>query len=346
MRQKVVGFISLSAPVVSLTFLINHFLPSLSPLFLSLLLGLIIGNLIKENEYVTYGSTYLSKYGMRAGVALLGFQITVKNIAQIGWKGFAAILIVVVTTFLSTRWLGVKLGFTPSLSLLMASGFSICGVSAITAVGAARKDDKDEISYAIGLVTLLGTLSIFVIPPLAHLFKLTSITAGSWIGAAVHDIGQVVATASFLGGTSMKYAVVTKLSRVVLLAPLLMILTIFGRTHHLSETENAFPTIDGVKKIAPLAKLKLLGFKNILPTFILVFLLCVIVNNFVHLSVHQSGFLNNCSKYLLALGLFSMAIRVKFASLRRIGGKPLLFGISMWVFFGGFSLVVLKLFGI
>jgi uncharacterized integral membrane protein (TIGR00698 family) len=346
MRSKTLIYSSMSAPLVAVSFLINHFVSSLSPLFISLLAGLILGNVIGDSPIATQGSTFFSKYGMRAGVALLGFQITFSNISQIGLKGFLAILIVVIATFSTTRWLGIKLGFTPSLSLLMASGFSICGASAIAAVGAARKDEKDEISYAIGLVTLLGTLSIFVIPPIAHLLKLNSITAGSWIGAAVHDIGQVVATASFLGGTSIKYAVVTKLSRVVLLAPLLIILTLIGTSHSHLHIENSLVIGESTQKNSALGKLRAVGFKNILPAFIIFFFIFVGINNFAHLNSHQSGFLNNASKFLLALGLFSMAIRVKFASLRKIGGKPLIFGISMWIFFGAFSLAVLKAFGI
>ena len=326
MKVKVASYLAFATPLVLLTFLINHFVPSVSPLFLSLLVGLVIGNLLPNRSEIDAGAPFMSRYGMRTGIALLGFQISFSNLESVGWKGFSAILIVVITTFTITRWLGIRLGFTPGLSLLLASGFSICGASAIAAVGSARKSDKDEISYAVGLVTLLGTLSIFVIPPIAKVLNLTNLTAGSWIGAAVHDIGQVIATASFVGGNTIKYAVITKLSRVVLLAPLLILLSLKG---------NSSKDTSGRVSV-----------KNLLPPFILFFIAVVILNNFLHLSSHQIGALNNVSKFLLAFGLFSMAIKVRFAALRKIGGKPLIFGITMWVIFGAFSLGVIKLFGI
>ena len=326
MSKSGLTYILLSAPLILLTLCINHLLPSLSPLFLSLLLGLIIGNLKPAREAIDAGAPLLSKYGMRSGIALLGFQISVSNLRSIGWKGFLAILIVVLVTFACTRWLAERLGFTPGLSLLLASGFSICGASAIAAVGAARKSDKDEISYAIGLVTLLGTLSIFVIPPLTRLLSLSNVTAGSWIGAAVHDIGQVIATASFVGGNTIKYAVITKLSRVVLLAPLLIFLSLGNKNE-----ATGGQAIKG---------------RNLLPPFIIIFIGFLVLNNFISLSTHELGVLNNISKFLLAFGLFSMAIKVRFAALRKIGGAPLAFGIVLWIFFGAFSLGIIKAFGI
>ena len=289
-------------------------------------MGLLIGNAIPSQKFIDGGAPLISKYGMRAGIALLGFQISFGNLKSVGLKGFIAILIVVLITFTVTQWLGKRLGFSPGLSLLLASGFSICGASAIAAVGAARKSDKDEISYAVGLVTLLGTLSIFVIPPLAKLLRLSDVTAGSWIGAAVHDIGQVIATASFVGGTSIKFAVITKLSRVVLLAPLLVFLSLKGAM-----------TGESVQRVRS---------RNILPPFILAFIGLVILNNFISLTSFELGLLSNISKFLLAYGLFSMAIKVRFAALGKIGGKPLAFGLIMWIIFGAISLSVIKAFGI
>lgn len=328
MKLRAARYIAAATPLVLVAFLINHYIASLSPLFLALLMGLLLGNFLPSFPEVDTGATFISKYAMRVGIALLGFQISFANLASVGWKGFAAILLVVATTFTLTRWLGQKIGFTPGLALLLASGFSICGASAIAAVGSAKKSDKDEVSYAVGLVTLLGTLSIFVLPPIAKLLHLNNITAGSWIGAAVHDIGQVIATASFIGGSTIKYAVITKLSRVVLLAPLLIALSLSsGRDGSSAEK----PKITA---------------KQILPTFIIFFVLFVVINNFVSLTAHEVGALNNISKFLLAFGLFSMAIKVKFAALAKIGGRPLIFGIAMWIVFGAFSLGVIKAFGI
>ncbi len=328
MKKVLIPHLAIIAVVVSVAFGINHYFYYLSPLFLSLLAGILAGNFLNFSKNFQSTLSLTSKKAMRIGISLLGLQITFKTFSDIGLRGFLAILLIVLVTFTFTRWSAQKFGFTPGLSLLIAGGFSICGASAIAAIGTARKSDKNEISYAVGLVTLLGTLSIFVIPPLTKLFNLQSTTSGAWIGAAVHDVGQVIATASVVGTSTLKYAVITKLARVVLLAPLLLLLSI--QHHAESEVKVSFKT-------------RLTSF---VPPFIAAFLVLVIFNNAVHLSAHTESYFSNISKFLLSMGLFSMAASVKFVDLKRIGGKPLLFGISAWIFFGAFSLTVIKSFGI
>ena len=328
MRKVLIPHLAIIAAIVSLAFGINHFFYYLSPLFLALLAGIISGNLLAFSASFQKTLSLTSKKAMRIGISLLGLQITFKTFSAIGLKGFIAILFIVFCTFTLTRWSAQKFGFTPGLSLLIAGGFSICGASAIAAIGAARKSDKNEISYAVGLVTLLGTLSIFIIPPLTKLFSLQSTTSGAWIGAAVHDVGQVIATASIVGGGTIKYAVITKLARVVLLAPLLLIVS--------AKNEKATST-------KPDMKTRVTSF---LPPFIVGFLALVIFNNAVQLSPHVESYFSNISKFLLSMGLFSMAATVKFIDLKRIGGKPLIFGIGAWIFFGAFSLTVIKSLGI
>lgn len=328
MKKTQLPYLLLIAVIVSLSFAIYHALYYLSPLFLSLLFGVVAGSIFTFNSDFQGVLSLTAKKAMRIGIALLGMQITFKTFSDIGTKGFIAIFLIVVVTFTLTRWSAQKIGFSSGLSLLMAGGFSICGASAIAAIGAARKSEKHEISYAVGLVTLLGTLSIFIIPPITRLLSLQSTTSGAWIGAAVHDVGQVIATASVVGGTTLNYAVITKLARVVLLAPLLLILSIQSRDH--MEDKFSFTT----------------RVKGFLPPFIASFLILIVINNAIHLSPHIEGLFSNVSKFLLSMGLFSMAASVKLADLRKIGGKPLLFGISAWVLFGAFSLTIIKLLGI
>jgi len=86
--------------------------------------------------------------------------------------------------------------------------------------------------------------------------------------------------------------------------------------------------------------------RNLFPPFIFGFIALVIVNNFFTISKSGLADFSNLSKFLLSFGLFSMAIKVRFSSLQRIGGKPLVFGIVMWILFGIFSLTIIRLLGI
>ncbi len=265
---------------------------------------------------------FAAKRLLRVGVALLGFQITFHKFTDIGLKGFIAILLVVTLTFFTVRKSAKYFGLSPDLALLIAGGFSICGASAVTAIGTSKKSRSEDISYAVGIVTLCGTLSIFAIPPVVKALDLSHRIAGAWIGAAVHDIGQVVATASVVGGTTLSYAVISKLARVVLLAPLLVLINV----------KQSEPTV-------PRSKFSLTTW---LPPFILGFLAIAIFNNQAHLSSGRTNVLINISKALLSAGLFAMATNVKWRQIRAIGSKPLLFALSAWLICGAFSLVIIR----
>lgn len=303
-----------------IAYAINLNLPYVSALFLSLIFGLAIGNLVALPTAATGILTFNSKNAMRAGIALLGFQITVHNFVEIGWRGFAAIVIVMLVTFFSTKAAAKYLKFGHEFALLLATGFSICGASAVAAVGEVRKSAKDEISYAVGLVTLLGTLSIFVLPSVARVLQLSHTQSGAWIGAAVHDVGQVVATASLVGGSTLKYAIVTKLSRVVMLAPMLLMLT---------------PRQD-----APGRLIEHPSRRPLVPFFILAFSMAVVMNNFLPISPEWASGISNLSRLLMSMGLFAMGTSVKIAELRKLGIAPVLFGVAAWLSLGVFSIRV------
>ena len=319
-------YLSLIAGVVGIAFGINHFFYFLSPLFLSLLFGLLLSNFLSWPETGKDALTLASKRALRLGVILLGLQISLHKFVEIGYRGFTAILIIVILTFTGVRYFAKRFGVSPTLALLVASGFAICGATAVAAVGSARKSKDGDISYAIGLVTLCGTLSIFVIPPITKLLSLTHSTSGAWIGAAVHDVGQVIATASVVGGSTMQYAIISKLARVVLLAPLLILLTIGERGEGRERNK--------------------LNFSTLLPPFILAFLAVAVVNNAIHLPTATLNFFVNLSKFLLSMGLFAMAANVRWDSLKKIGGKPLVFGLTAWLVAGGLSLGILRLVGL
>ncbi|MGH9024480.1 MAG: YeiH family protein [Acidimicrobiia bacterium] len=163
------------------------------------------------------------------GIVLLGFQLGVQEVAGLGAAGLTFVLTVVAATFFGTRWLGARLGVIRPLSLLVASGFLICGASAISAVAGVVEADEDDVACSIALVTLCGSLAIGLLPLLAGPLGLHGRGVGTWVGASVHDVAQVVAAASLDGQIAVQVAVVVKLSRVILLAPLVAALSLGRR---------------------------------------------------------------------------------------------------------------------
>ena len=158
---------------------------------------------------------------LKLGVVLLGLDLIFPDILALGLKALLVVVAVVAITFFGTRWAGRRLGISDDLSLLVATGFSICGVSAIAAADGVIEADEDEVAFAVALVTLCGTLAIVTLPPLRHPLGLDDEQFGAWVGASVHDVAQVVATSSTAGAVALATAVVVKLTRVMLLAPLI-----------------------------------------------------------------------------------------------------------------------------
>ncbi len=309
---------------VFLAYLVNRIEGAISPLFFSMVLGLIVVNAGGWSDKGKEAATFAAKRCLRLGVVFLGFQISIDKFVEVGPRGLLAVAIIVSGVFLGLRYFAKRSGLSDSLSTFIAGGFAICGATAIAAISSTRKSEERDVSYAVALVALCGTLSVFVIPALATLFDLSDATAGAWIGAAVHDVGQVIATASVMSPEALDSAVIVKLTRVVLLIPLILFLSASNKDK------------SGEKK----------SLRTATPTFVLGFVLCALIVNALSLPESAMTAGKELSKVLLSLGLFGMGLGVKWASIKALGAKPLIVGLVAWVVCGGFALGVIAAVGL
>lgn len=301
---------------VSLAYGVNRIEGAISPLFFAMVLGMIMGNSMNWGESSKEASEFAAKRCLRLGVVLLGFQISIDKFIEVGPRGFLAVAVIVTSVFLSLRLISKKLGFSDSLGTLIAGGFAICGATAIAAISSTRKSEERDVSYAVAIVTLCGTLSVFAIPTIAALIGLSDSTAGAWIGAAVHDVGQVIATATLMGPDALESAVIVKLTRVVLLVPLIFFL---ARGNSTSES-----------------------IRKSIPTFVFAFIGCALLVNVLPLSDSLITLGKEASKIALSIGLFGMGLSVRWSQIRTLGARPLLFGLGAWVGCATFALGVIR----
>ena len=127
------------------SFVVSWQWSSVSPLTVSLLIGALAGNLGLIPSASEPGLTFASRHILRAGIVLLGFQLSFSEVAHLGSRGFLAVISVVIVTFFGTQYIARLLGVSPGLGLLTATGYSICGVSAISAMtGAVDGDEEDD----------------------------------------------------------------------------------------------------------------------------------------------------------------------------------------------------------
>jgi uncharacterized integral membrane protein (TIGR00698 family) len=178
--------LALAGAAALLAWLLSAALPALPLLTAAVVLGIVAGQ-FRLPDPVRPGLTVASRRLMRVGVVLLGLKLSLTDIARLGPVAILSTVAVVLITFALTLALGRLLRLPGNEPLLLAAGFSICGASAIGAMSGALRAKDSEAATPVALVTLCGTLAIFVLPPLQGPLGLDAQQFGHWVGAGVHD---------------------------------------------------------------------------------------------------------------------------------------------------------------
>jgi len=309
-------------------FVIHWSFETISPLVAALVLGVLIGNIISIPKVFVSGQKFAAKKVLRFGIVLLGTQLALKQVVDLGGRELIVVVGVVALTFLGTLWLGPRLGVSKSLSLLIATGFSICGASAVAAMEGVVEADEEEVTYAIALVTLCGSLAIVLLPLLRNLIGLSDPQLfGSWVGASVHDVAQVIATSSTGGDSAVHAATVVKLSRVVLLAPLVASVSIWV---HRSSSGL-------VAKAKKVDKTRV----SVVPLFVIGFLVMIAVRTTGIIPENLLSKIKTVEQVCLASALVGLGSDVRITRLIKVGGRPLLLALVSW-----FGIAVVSLIGV
>ncbi|MFC5883789.1 putative sulfate exporter family transporter [Kitasatospora sp. CM 4170] len=267
------------------------------------------------------GLSTAGKRLMRIGIVLLGLKLSLGDVLGLGWATVAMVIAVVAATFAGTWWLGRRLGLPGDQPLLVATGYSICGASAIGAVSQAAGSDEEDAAASVALVTLCGTLAIAVLPLLQHPLGLGEAEFGRWVGASVHDVGQVVATAQTGGAGALREAVLVKLMRVMLLAPLVAGVVVAVRRSRAGRGEG-----EGKAARPP-----------IVPLFVAGFLAMIVLRTTGVLPDRALTLAADAQELLLAAALFGLGSAVHLPTLLRTGGRIALLGLASWVMIAGVS---------
>lgn len=295
---------------------INLFLPGVSALIIAIVLGVLLTNVVHLPDALSPGIDFSAKKLLRAGIILLGLKLSLTSIIDLGVPMLLVVACIVTGGMLGTVLLGRLLRVPPNLSLLIACGFSICGAAAVAgAAGVTDPDDEaeEDTITAVALVVIFGTLMIPLVPLVAGLLGLDVVAAGKWAGGSTHEIAQVVAIGGVIGGGALAVAVVVKLARVLLLAPVIAILSI--RQRRLQRATDAPGQQTSRSKLPPIA-----------PPFILGFLVMVLLRSFIPLpkTVLDAG--SALQTVLLAAAMFALGCGVRIRSLLKVGIRP--FGLA------------------
>ncbi|WP_412542723.1 putative sulfate exporter family transporter [Longispora sp. K20-0274] len=303
---SVVPGLAVVACGVTLAVLANKLLPAVSALTVAVLLGAVAANAHLLRPSFAPGIKLASRRLLRIGVALLGLKLVFGEVLRLGPGVLALVVVAVGVTFVATRWLGRLLGVGEGLSLLIATGFSICGASAVVAMNGVREQDEEDVAKALGLVTLCGTIAMFALPALFRPTGLSSAGYGIWAGGSVHEVAQVVAAAAPVSG-ALAVAVAVKLTRVVLLAPMLAVVSVAERRRHAAAPAGDRPPI--------------------VPLFVVGFLLMAVLRSVHVLPAPVLDAATFVDGLLLAAGMFALGTAVRLRSLLRSGLPVLALGL-------------------
>lgn len=276
---------------------------------------------------LTFGNPYprasarWSKLLLQGCVVGMGFGMPLAAVARAGASGIgytvAGIALALTMGLLLGRWLGV--GKEPSI--LITAGTSICGGSAIAAVGPAIGARADSMSIALATVFLLNAVALYIFPPIGHLFGLTQDEFALWAALAIHDTSSVVGAASAYGQEALQQATVLKLARALWIVPLTFAAAWYARRQ----------AVD-----SPRVRVQL-------PWFIGLFLLAALVRTL--LPAGAAPFLDwiaHAARTGLVLALFLIGAGLTRATLRSVGVRALAQGILLWVAMASLTLLAVS----
>ena len=286
-------------------------LPFVSPaiaLFMGLLLGFTVGN-----PYIKQ-SAKASKYLLQFAVVGLGFGMNLFQSLQSGKEGMMFTVVSVVGVLVLGYLLGRRMLMDTKTAYLISSGTAICGGSAIAAVAPILNATPNQMSVSLGTIFILNAIALFIFPPIGRLLELTQEQFGLWAAIAIHDTSSVVGAGAAYGDKALEVATMVKLTRALWIIPLAFATTFFFKQKD--------------------AKVKI-------PWFILYFVLAMVANTFLELPKTITSFIVSLSKIGMTITLFLIGSGLSLKVLKSVGMRPLVLGVTLWVFIAVISLVAI-----
>jgi len=276
-------------------------------LLLAILVGMLLGNSMTLSPSLQSGIKFAQQKMLRMGIILFGLHISIAQLLQVGWEGFGIDLIVMATMLIGGSWIGIRLfRLAPDLVLMTAAGSAICGAAAVLATEPVVNGNSEHTSMAIATVVLFGTLAMLIYPLIYAVSGLDAHQFGIYIGATIHEVAQVVAVGHVVGGEAEGNAVIVKLMRVMMLAPTLLLISLWWRKQAVK---------NGTARPAAIT----------IPWFAFGFIAVVVINSIWHMPpmLHQT--LETADLLLLAAAMTALGLETNIQRMRVLGIKPLLF---------------------
>jgi uncharacterized integral membrane protein (TIGR00698 family) len=314
----------------------------ISALTLAIVLGMLVGNTVYPRLAAASagGVTFSKQTLLRAGIILYGLRLTFQDIANVGISGVTIDIVVLSSTFVLSWWVGTRIfGLDRRTAMLIGAGSSICGAAAVMATEPVVRGRAEQVTVAVSTVVVFGTLDIFLYPAMYHLnahyhlLAMSPTAYGIYAGSTIHEVAQVVAAGRAITDAAANTAVITKMVRVMMLAPFLIILSTY-----LSRTSNGGDSgDDGDASATDEASPSRTSRRIVIPWFALGFVAVAGLNS---LAVLPHAFVSTAVDVdtgLLAMAMAALGVTTHVSAVRTAGIKPLALAalLFIWLIFGG-----------
>ena len=279
---------------------------------MALLVGLLFGA-IATHPYPGE-SRQVSKYLLQAAVVGLGFGMNLHEVVRAGSSGFVYTAVGIAFALTLGTLLGKLFAVQSRPSFLISAGTAICGGSAIAAIGPVVGATEDEMSVSLGTIFLLNSLALFTFPAIGHSLNLSQTQFGLWAALAIHDTSSVVGASAKYGALALAIGTTVKLARALWIVPV----TVTTAVVKGSKTRIQWPW------------------------FILFFCLAAVANTYLFPGSRPYHMLMNLGKLMLIFTLFLIGATLSPAALRKVGPRPLLQGVLLWIIVAVSSLLAIR----
>lgn len=295
---------------------------SFSPLIVGIVLGMLYANSLRNNLPETWvpGIKFCSKQILRIGIILYGFRLTFQSVIAVGAEAVVIDLIVVVLTLLVGVSAGKLLKMDKDISLLTATGSAICGAAAVLGAESVIRPQPYKTAVAVSTVVVFGTIAMFIYPALynAGAIPLDETGMGVYAGSTLHEVAHVVGAGNAMGESISDTAIIVKMIRVILLAPVLLVMSFFV---------GGKPSAGEKRSIT-------------IPWFAFGFIAVIGFNSLGLLPAQAVSFINSLDTFLLTMAMTALGAETSIDKFRQAGAKPFLLAtiLFIWLMGGGYLL--------
>ena len=320
--------LALCLVIAALATVSGIFVPVIGGPVTAIILGVVVGAIHSPSAALRVGIGFASRPVLQTSIIVLGTGLSLRQIATVGAQSLPVMLGTLAVALGGAYLIGRLIGVRGDTQTLIGVGTAICGASAIAATSAVIKPKEHEIAYAVGTIFAFNIVAVLAFPPIGHLLGMGPHPFGLWAGTAINDTSSVVAAAYAFAPEAGPYAIVVKLTRTLMLIPIVIVLAAWAgparlprrRGRHGHGRIAATPWHDAA--LAPIF---------LVPPFLIGFLLAATLRSVGLIPDAWVTPLQHVGAFLISTALAGIGLSLSPTAIRTAGVRPLILGGSLWI---------------